>query len=139
MRIGPALLFAFVIGALALFAAPRAEAGTSVYFGFGHYFGDYGHHGYWRHHHHHHGYWRHWHPRPRYHRPPVYDDDIEDWQPAPAGPEPSAASPPPSAPAAYCREYTTTVVIDGVEREAYGTACRQKDGSWRIMDQSLVP
>lgn len=133
IRIGSGLLFAVVIGAAALFATPRAEAGSSVYFGYGHYFGDYGHHGYWHHHHRHHGYWRHWHPYPRYHRPPVYDDDIEDWQPAPASPEPSAASPP-SAPAPYCREYTTTIVIDGVEQEAYGAACRQEDGSWRLID-----
>lgn len=31
-----------------------------------------------------------------------------------------------------CREYQTTVVIDGREESAYGTACRQPDGSWQI-------
>ncbi len=31
-----------------------------------------------------------------------------------------------------CREYRTTVNIDGRNEEAYGTACRQPDGSWRI-------
>lgn len=30
----------------------------------------------------------------------------------------------------YCREYTQTVVIAGEEQQAYGTACRQPDGSW---------
>jgi len=30
----------------------------------------------------------------------------------------------------YCREYTTTVRIDGRPQQAYGTACRQPDGSW---------
>jgi surface antigen len=30
----------------------------------------------------------------------------------------------------YCREFTTTVTIDGREEVAYGTACRQPDGSW---------
>lgn len=30
----------------------------------------------------------------------------------------------------YCREYTTVVVIGGREQSAYGTACRQPDGSW---------
>ena len=32
----------------------------------------------------------------------------------------------------YCREYTTTVRIDGRPQQAYGTACRQPDGSWKI-------
>ncbi len=32
----------------------------------------------------------------------------------------------------YCREYQTTVVIDGKQERASGTACRQPDGSWRI-------
>jgi surface antigen len=30
----------------------------------------------------------------------------------------------------YCREYTTTVLIGGQPKQAYGTACRQPDGSW---------
>lgn len=29
------------------------------------------------------------------------------------------------------REYQTTVIIGGVERGAYGTACLQPDGSWK--------
>lgn len=32
----------------------------------------------------------------------------------------------------YCREYQTTVVIDGKQERAHGTACRQPDGSWQI-------
>jgi surface antigen len=35
----------------------------------------------------------------------------------------------------YCREYQQTVTIGGKEEEAYGTACRQPDGNWRIVDQ----
>lgn len=31
-----------------------------------------------------------------------------------------------------CREFTTVVDIGGQTEEAYGTACRQGDGSWRI-------
>ena len=31
-----------------------------------------------------------------------------------------------------CREFTQTVSIGGQMQEAYGTACRQADGSWRI-------
>ena len=33
----------------------------------------------------------------------------------------------------YCREYAETIVIDGQEQRVYGTACRQPDGSWKIM------
>lgn len=32
----------------------------------------------------------------------------------------------------YCREYQQTVIIGGKEEQAYGTACRQPDGSWKI-------
>lgn len=31
-----------------------------------------------------------------------------------------------------CREYTTSVVIDGKTQTAHGTACREPDGTWRI-------
>ena len=34
----------------------------------------------------------------------------------------------------YCREYQTTVVVGGKTEKAYGTACRQPDGSWRIVN-----
>jgi len=33
----------------------------------------------------------------------------------------------------YCREYTQTVDIGGSKEEAYGTACRQPDGTWKIV------
>jgi len=32
-----------------------------------------------------------------------------------------------------CREFTQTVSIGGKQQEAYGTACRQADGSWKIV------
>ncbi len=32
----------------------------------------------------------------------------------------------------YCREFQQTVIVGGEEQEAYGTACRQPDGSWQI-------
>ncbi len=31
-----------------------------------------------------------------------------------------------------CREYQQTVTIDGRTEQAYGRACRQSDGSWKI-------
>ena len=33
----------------------------------------------------------------------------------------------------YCREYRSTAVIAGKEQQVYGTACRQPDGTWKIM------
>jgi surface antigen len=33
----------------------------------------------------------------------------------------------------YCREYSQTVTVAGKTEEAYGTACRQPDGSWKIV------
>ena len=33
-----------------------------------------------------------------------------------------------------CREFTTTVSIGGELEQAYGTACRQADGSWKIQE-----
>jgi len=32
-----------------------------------------------------------------------------------------------------CREFQQTVTIDGRTERAYGTACRQSDGSWKIV------
>jgi len=33
----------------------------------------------------------------------------------------------------YCREYQQTVTIGGETQQAYGTACRQPDGTWKIV------
>ncbi len=33
----------------------------------------------------------------------------------------------------YCREYTQTIYVGGQQQQAYGTACRQPDGSWMII------
>ena len=32
----------------------------------------------------------------------------------------------------YCREFQQTIVVGGKTENAYGTACRQPDGSWKI-------
>jgi len=34
----------------------------------------------------------------------------------------------------YCREYQQTVIVGGQEERAYGTACRQPDGQWQIVN-----
>ena len=33
----------------------------------------------------------------------------------------------------YCREFTQTITVGGRTEEAYGTACRQPDGTWKIV------
>jgi surface antigen len=33
----------------------------------------------------------------------------------------------------YCREYTTTAIVGGRAERVYGTACRNEDGSWRLV------
>lgn len=33
----------------------------------------------------------------------------------------------------YCREYQTTITVAVEQQVAYGTACRQPDGSWQVV------
>jgi surface antigen len=35
----------------------------------------------------------------------------------------------------YCREYRTTAVIAGKKQQMYGTACRQPDGTWKMVSE----
>jgi hypothetical protein len=72
--------------------------------------------------------------------------------PAAAAPPPPSAAPPspivqnPPPPArigtvaplrgdsrAECREFQQTIMIGGQAQKAYGTACRQADGTWKIV------
>jgi surface antigen len=32
----------------------------------------------------------------------------------------------------YCREFQSDVILGGKSEKAYGTACRQPDGSWKV-------
>ncbi len=77
--------------------------------------------------------------RPRYWRDryffsfafPYYRYDRYDYPYAPPPvPAPSAA-PAPDGPS-DCREVVMDVIIGGIEQKAYGTACQQADGSWKI-------
>jgi surface antigen len=38
-----------------------------------------------------------------------------------------------TATGAYCREFQQTVTIGGKSEQAYGTACRQPDGTWKVI------
>lgn len=35
----------------------------------------------------------------------------------------------------YCREYQQKITVDGKTERAYGRACRQPDGSWKIVNR----
>jgi len=34
----------------------------------------------------------------------------------------------------YCREFQQTIMVGGRSEQAFGTACRQPDGSWKITE-----
>ena len=34
----------------------------------------------------------------------------------------------------YCREYETTVTVTGETKKAFGTACQQPDGTWKVVN-----
>lgn len=34
---------------------------------------------------------------------------------------------------AYCREYQQEIVVGGQRKQGYGQACRQPDGSWKVI------
>ncbi len=59
---------------------------------------------------------------------PVEPVVVESYRPAP---EPAGCL--------QTREYTTTVTVDGREREAYGTRCLQANGTWLLGPAKLVP
>ena len=65
---------------------------------------------------------------------PTYEYDEPAYSPPPATAAPVQQAPAPSQPEPYCREYTREIVIDGVTQTAYGTACMQADGSWRLVN-----
>jgi len=33
----------------------------------------------------------------------------------------------------YCREFNQTIIVGGKSQKGYGSACRQADGSWKII------
>ncbi|MBN8531443.1 MAG: glycine zipper 2TM domain-containing protein [Alphaproteobacteria bacterium] len=35
---------------------------------------------------------------------------------------------------AYCREYQQTIQVGGQTKQGYGTACRQPDGTWQVVN-----
>ena len=35
---------------------------------------------------------------------------------------------------AYCREFQSEIIVGGKKEEGFGTACRQPDGTWKIVE-----
>ncbi len=121
--------------AVLLFAPQGAQAGVSFHFGYGGYSG---HHGYgYRHYGYpYYGYRRYGYRHFQYRRYgyPTYEYDEPAYSPPPAAAAPVQQAPARSQPEPYCREYTREIVIDGETQTAYGTACMQADGSWRLVN-----
>ncbi len=55
------------------------------------------------------------------------------YTPPPAAVAPAPPPPDAGAQGGNCREYQSTVTIDGRPQPTYGRACLQPDGSWRIV------
>ncbi|MEE3623263.1 hypothetical protein UCD39_04585 [Nitrospirillum sp. BR 11752] len=150
----PFLVMMSLVVALLALAGGSAPAGARTFVSVGigvgpywrpaGYYGPYWHDPYWR--------WRnpYWAPYPAvyapyYAPPPVYVEPPPVYT-APvvvqAPPPPPAVVAPPvqtvAAKPAYdqsnCREYTSTITVAGQPTQQVGTACRQPDGSWRIMN-----
>jgi hypothetical protein len=132
VSLGLFVFAATIFGVIGLAAGPALAGGSSVSISVGsiYHSGWHAHGGYrdpWRHRHRsrHHArraapphYWpRPWSPPPRV----VYVEPPREITPAPA----PTAKP-------YCREFQKQIIIDGRTEQAYGVACRQPDGTWKI-------
>lgn len=78
-------------------------------------------------------------PGPSYYYPPPPVVAYPPPAPVYYAPAPVYAPPPgtayaPPAPQGECREYQSTTTIAGQPESVVGTACRQPDGTWRIVN-----
>lgn len=119
-------------------AHSRVSVGVSIgvpidHDGWGHgrYYHRYGH--YPRYGRYHYGHYRYGHWRPYVYAAPIvvvpYPRRV---YPAPVYHAPVAPAPAGVAPS-YCREFRTTININGTLQPAWGTACLQPDGTWRFV------
>ena len=68
--------------------------------------------------------------------PPVAYAPPVTYYGAPAATAPQAVAQAPAATSvdrSYCRQFQGTVMIDGKAQPSSGTACRQPDGTWRVV------
>ena len=95
--------------------------------------------------------WQHFHPRHQHYY--VWGPPVVFAVPPPVvygapPPPPVVYAPPPGAPMSvtptsepyrtadgrYCREYQSTVMVNGQPQPSYGMACQMPDGTWHIMN-----
>jgi hypothetical protein len=66
---------------------------------------------------------------PAYAYPPAYAyEPYYGYAPYPPPPPQQASG------QSYCREFQTTIVVDGRPQDAHGTACQQPDGTWQVVN-----
>lgn len=65
--------------------------------------------------------------------PVVYAPPAVVYAPPPVVYAPAPAAYAPAPPAQNCRQYQTTIQVNGQPQQSYGTACQQQDGTWRIV------
>lgn len=59
-------------------------------------------------------------------------DDTVIWDTPPRRPGNAIAA---AAQPGPCREFQTEIIIDGRKQPAHGTACRQPDGTWKVVNR----
>jgi hypothetical protein len=141
-----AVLAVIVLLGLGLSAPARASTAVSVTWTDGDRYYDHGrdrgrdfHRGD-RHRNYHPRYVQHHRPRPIVHVYPVRPIVYEPGYIVPTMPVSAPIVVNPSSPTYYnsygqmCREYQSSAWVGGMQRQTYGTACLQPDGSWRIAD-----
>jgi hypothetical protein len=71
-----------------------------------------------------------------YYYPPAYYPPPLVYAPAPAYGTVQPLPPPgyPDSSGRNCREYQTTIQVDGQAQPIHGTACQQPDGTWRMIN-----
>lgn len=137
VSLGLFVFAASVMGLIGFVASPAMAGGgssLSITIGSQHHSSWGGHPGYrksWRHHHH-----------PRHHARRVFPPHHwpyggpRHWSPPPrvilVEPPREVATRAPSQPKPYCREFQKQIIIDGRTEQAYGVACLQPDGTWKI-------
>jgi len=67
---------------------------------------------------------------------PIYPAPATIYAPRPvyAAPAPAYVAPAPVYAAPICHQYKTRITVGGVPHKVTGTACRQPDGSWRVVN-----
>jgi hypothetical protein len=80
------------------------------------------------------GYYPGYYPPPAYYYPPYYTPGYVAPAYSYVEPDPQPGVAPPSYSQSYCRPYHSTITVNGHRQPVSGTACRQPNGTWRLMN-----